>query len=95
MREICALEMDEKERKQIGDKGLIVELDESLFVKEKITLGVYYHSNGFSAEFAEKRKRLFWLLYLTEAPLPSWKKFAKYQERKHYLFGLLERIQDK
>ncbi|GFQ93083.1 uncharacterized protein TNCT_41431 [Trichonephila clavata] len=39
MREICALEMDEKERKQIGDEGLIVEIDESLFVKRKNNTG--------------------------------------------------------
>ncbi|GFQ97985.1 DDE_Tnp_IS1595 domain-containing protein [Trichonephila clavata] len=39
MREICALEMNEKERKQIGDEGLIVEIDESLFVKRKNNTG--------------------------------------------------------
>ncbi|GFQ66624.1 DDE_Tnp_IS1595 domain-containing protein [Trichonephila clavata] len=39
MREICSLEMDEKERKQIGDEGLIVEIDESLFVKRKNNTG--------------------------------------------------------
>ncbi|GFR04448.1 DDE_Tnp_IS1595 domain-containing protein [Trichonephila clavata] len=31
--------MDEKERKQIGDEGLIVEIDESLFVKRKNNTG--------------------------------------------------------
>ncbi|GFQ86141.1 transposase, ISXO2-like domain-containing protein [Trichonephila clavata] len=39
MQEICALEMDEKERKQIGDEGLIVEIDENLFVKRKNNTG--------------------------------------------------------
>ncbi|GFQ73450.1 uncharacterized protein TNCT_344171 [Trichonephila clavata] len=39
MRGICALEMEEKERKQIGDEGLIVEIDESLFVKRKNNTG--------------------------------------------------------
>ncbi|GFQ91557.1 uncharacterized protein TNCT_402411 [Trichonephila clavata] len=39
MREICALEMDGKKRKQVGDEGLILEIDESLFVKRKNNTG--------------------------------------------------------
>ena len=58
MREVCVRSLLKQEQTKIGNDGMIVEIDESLFTKRKTILDAFYHHSGFLEEFAVKQRNV-------------------------------------